>query len=374
MDFLKRCWAEINLDSIEYNFTQYKKLMGGTDIMCVVKASCYGHSDDIIVPFLQDKLGVKYFAVSNILEGEKLRELGITGEILVLGYTPAEYADELVRFDIIQACTEFSHAEALSENCSSGRVRLHAAVDTGMTRIGLHGAVEDICKELEKISSLENISLEGIFSHYAAADGCDSSDDEYTLAQTEKFFAVADGAKALGIELRHTHILNSAGGIYHYNSRSTLARLGIILYGLYPNPQKELSFTPKPVMTLKAVVSQVKYIDAGTEVSYGRTFSADRRIKLATVTAGYADGFPRALSNKGEVIIRGKRCPIAGRVCMDQFMCDVSALEEVCPGDEVILWGEEITADDIAGLTGTIGYEVVCDISNRVPRIAVKSE
>lgn len=371
MNVLRRCWAEISLDSIAYNYTQYKKYIGeDTDIMCVVKASCYGHGDKIIAPFLQNELGVKHFAVSNLLEAERLRNMGITGEILILGYTPEENADDLVKFNIVQACTEYSYARSLSENCTSGKVRLHAAIDTGMTRIGLHGDVSSIADELKEISKLENISLEGIFTHYASADGCDQSDDDYTKMQTEKFFAVSDAAKAAGTELGQVHILNSAGGIYHFDKRSTFARLGIILYGLYPNPQKELPFKPKPVMTLKAVVSQVKYIDSGTAVSYGRTYHAGERVKLATVTAGYADGFPRKLSNVGEVIIRGKRCKIAGRICMDQFMCDVSALDDVCVGDEVTLMNDEITADDIAALTGTIGYEIVCGISHRVPRVS----
>lgn len=372
MDFLRRCWAEIDLNAIKYNLESYRRLLPeGTQVMCVVKASCYGHDDEIIAPFLQNELGVRHFAVSNITEGERLRKLGIEGDILILGYTPPEYADELVKFDIIQACTEYDYACRLSQNAHSGQVRVHVAVDTGMTRIGLHGSAAENCDDIVKISALENISVEGIFTHYSSADGTDGSDEDYTGMQTARFFEVYDELRKTGVNLKHAHILNSAGGAYRTADRSTLARLGIILYGLYPNPSKPLPFEPKPVMTLKAVISQVKEIEAGTAVSYGRTFVSDKKIRLATVTAGYADGYPRSLSNKGEVVIRGVKCRITGRVCMDQFMCDVSEVEGVQVGDEVILMDKTMTADDIAELTGTIGYEVVCGISSRVPRVAV---
>lgn len=373
MNFLRRCWAEIDLDSLRSNLEQYKScIKSPTELMCVVKANCYGHGADIIVPFLENELGINWFAVANLTEALQLRECGIRGEILILGYTPPEQADSLIEKDIIQACTEYGYAQRLSKAAKKGRVRLHAAIDTGMTRIGLHGDTEANVEELENISRLENISLEGIFTHYAVADSDSRDNIEYTAAQTRKILAVYEGLKDRGLRLAQVHFLNSAAGVYHTNNKSTLARLGIILYGLYPDPDLALPFAPKPVMTLKAVVSQVKYIEQGTCVSYGRTFTTKKRMKLATVTAGYADGFPRALSNKGEVIIKGVRCPIVGRICMDQFMCDVSALDDVQPDDEVILFGSEITADDIAKLTGTIGYEIVCGITARVPRIVTK--
>ncbi|MBR1864435.1 MAG: alanine racemase [Ruminococcus sp.] len=373
MELFKRCWAEIDLSAVEYNLKEYKKLLPeGTELMCVVKAACYGHDDSIIVPVLQNRLGVRYFAVSNLLEGRRLRDLGVTGSILILGYTPPENTADLISLDLIQACTEKAYAEELSERAAGlGRkVRLHCAVDTGMTRIGVHGDTEQCAEEIAAVAVLENISLEGIFTHYACADGITEDEDSYTRMQTRRFFEVFDRLKEMGICLEHAHILNSAGGAYGCSERSTLARLGIILYGLYPDPAKPLPFEPKPVMTLKAVVSQVKYVEKGTAVSYGRTYTAPGRVKLATVTAGYADGYPRALSNKGQVIIGGHRCRITGRVCMDQFMCDVTDVPEVKPGNTVILMNDEITADDIAKLTGTIGYEITCGISSRVIRTA----
>ncbi len=369
MNHLKRCWAEIDLSAVEYNLTEYKKLLPeGTELMCVVKAACYGHDDRIIAPFLQNELGVKYFAVSNFDEARRLRDMGIKGEILILGYTPPELAQQIADLDILQACTEYAYAEKLSQN-TADTVRLHIAVDTGMTRIGIRADVSQTCDEIEKIAALPHISAEGIFTHYSSADGTDKSDDDYTRMQTEKFFAVRDMLDKRGLVLKHAHCLNSAGGAYKYSQRSTLARLGIILYGLYPDPAKPLPFVPKPVMTLKAVVSQVKTIEQGTAVSYGRTFVSPRPMRLATITAGYADGYPRALSNVGEVIINGSRCKIAGRVCMDQFMADVTDAGDVRPGDIAELMNKDITADHIAALTGTIGYEVTCLVTSRVSRI-----
>lgn len=374
MDYLKRTWAEIHLDRLEKNLMNYKqRLCSGNELMCVVKAYCYGHSDEAVCPFLENKLNVKWFAVSNEVEALRLRKSGIKGEILILGYTPPEAAPELAENNIIQAVTEYSYALHLSENLKGRTLRCHAAVDTGMTRIGLRGTVSEICGEFEKISSLPGISAEGIFTHYAAADSQTPEDTAYTKAQTDKFFQVYDELCVRGFRPSQAHCLNSAGGIYRKEPRSTLARLGIILYGLMPSTTNPLPFRLFPVMDLKAAVSQVKTVEPGVCVSYGRTYITEKTTVLATITCGYADGYPRALSGKGYVIIHGKRAPITGRVCMDQFMCDVTEIENVRPGDTATLIGtdgnETITADDIADLTGTIGYEIVCQISARVPRV-----
>lgn len=373
MYFLKRTWAEINLDSLKANLNNYKKhLAPATELMCVVKANCYGHCDSAIAPLLENELGVKWFAVSNIIEAEHLRKLGIKGEILILGYTPPEETDALIKYDIIQACTEYDYAVQLN-NATSRPIRIHIALDTGMGRIGLRGTTEDICKEIEKINSLDMLKVEGIFTHLAVADSNDADDDEYTKSQAEKIIAVDDALKEMGIALPHCHFLNSAAGVYHYSERSTLARLGIVLYGLMPNPEKPLPFKPEAVMSVKSCISQVKTVEENTCVSYGRTYKTDKPTKLATICCGYADGYPRRLSNVGEVIIHGQRAKITGRVCMDQFMCDVTHIEDVKAGDVATLIGtdgnETITADDVAQLTGTIGYEIVCGIAPRVPRV-----
>lgn len=376
MDHLKRTWAEIDLDAVAANLNVFKRgLPDQTEVMCVVKAACYGHSDLALCPFLQE-LGVKWFAVSNADEALRLRNMGITGEILILGSTPPEAAAMLAEHNIIQTVTDEVHAVMLDENLKGRKLRCHAAIDTGMTRIGLRGSPEEIAERLKRISALESISLEGIFTHYAVADSADHFDQEYTARQTEKFFSVKEAAEAAGLALSQCHCLNSAGGIYSPDPRSTLARLGIVLYGLYPDKSNPLPFEPEPVMSLKSTISMIKRIEAGESVSYGRTFTAERPMTVATVTCGYADGYPRALSNKGCVLLHGQRAPIIGRVCMDQFMIDISSISDVTPFETVTLIGtdgeETITADDIAQLTGTIGYEIVCGISSRVPRVAIK--
>lgn len=379
MNYLKRTWAEIDIDSLKKNVENYKKYLGSKiELLCVVKANCYGHCDSAIAPVLENELGVNWFAVSNIIEGEHLRKLGIKGEILILGYTPPEEVPDLIKYNIIQACTEYEYAKQLGKNASPDNpVRLHIALDTGMTRIGLRGTPEEMCEETERIISLSGVKTEGIFTHFAVADSCEKSDDEYTRLQSEKIIAVDDLLKKHGIVLPHCHFLNSAGGVYHCNDRSTLARLGIILYGLMPNPSKPLPFKPQPVMSLKSCISQVKTVEKDVSVSYGRTYTTDKPTVLATVCCGYADGYPRRLSNIGEVIIHGQRAKITGRVCMDQFMCDVTDIDNVKAGDVATLIGtdenETITADDIADLTETIGYEIVCGIAPRVPRVIIEN-
>lgn len=376
MEYLKRTWAEIDLDAVAENLKSYKsRLPQGVELMCVVKAACYGHSDLAVCPMLQE-MGVKWFAVSNAEEALRLRDIGITGDVLILGSTPPEAAAALAEQDIIQAVTDEAHAIALDEALGGKKLRCHAAVDTGMTRIGLRGTPQEIAERLKRISALKGIALEGIFTHYAVADSTDPSDRQYTARQTERFFAVRDAAEAAGISLKECHCLNSAGGLCAPDPRSTLARLGIVLYGLYPDRGLPLPFEPEPAMALKSTVSMIKRIEAGESVSYGRTFTADRPMTVATVTCGYADGYPRALSNKGYVLVRGRRAPIIGRVCMDQFMIDISAVPGVEPFETVTLMGrdgdEVLTADDLAAMTGTIGYEIVCGITSRVPRVAFR--
>ncbi len=376
MKLYRRTWAEIDLDRLGKNYEIYRSAVGEkSEIMCVVKASCYGHSDRAAAPYLHDKLGVRLFAVSNLDEAVRLRKMGVTGDILILGYTAPDEAAELEDFDIIQTITDLDFARELSDNARSS-ARCHIAIDTGMTRIGLRGNAQNISDEICKIAALPKIKLEGAFTHYAAADSFDEADIAFTNAQTRLFFEAAELAEKKGVKLDKLHCLNSAGGLCHYDPRSSYARLGIILYGLKPDRAMTLPDGIKPVMSLRSAVSQVKEIEAGASVSYGRTFISDRPMRLATVACGYADGYPRALSNIGEVLIHGKRCKIVGRVCMDQFMCDVTGID-VKAGDIATLIGEDgneaVTADDIAALTGTIGYEIVCSISERVPRAAVEN-
>ena len=373
--YRKRAWAEISLNSLEENINIIRKnLLPQSEVMAVIKADAYGHGEGEICHKLE-QIGIKYFAVSNLDEAVSVREHCDNGEILILGYTPPEYAEELENYNIIQGVVSLKHAADLSEN-ARGKIRCHIKVDTGMGRIGLkHYNISDCVDEIEKIINFQKLSVEGVYTHLAVADSDNEGDITYTNAQIDYIINVYNELKNRGINLSHVHYLNSAGVCYHNSGRSTLARIGIIMYGLHPNYEMELPYELKPVLALKAIISQVKVINEGDFVSYGRTFCAKSSIKVATVTVGYADGYSRLLSSKGEALVQGQRCKIVGRVCMDQIVLDVSNLADVHAGEIVTLIGRDgeeiITADELASLYGTIGYEVVCGISKRVPRIYI---
>ncbi|MEG0615236.1 MAG: alanine racemase [Oscillospiraceae bacterium] len=373
--YLKRAFAEIHLDRARRNVAKIKTLVDNDDgIMAVVKANAYGH-DDITMAKFFESVGIKYFAVSNIHEAERLRNAGISAEILILGYVSPEYADELCENNIIATIVSKEHAVAMSD-AAKQPLRCHIAIDTGMGRIGLrHKTAEEFADEVKEISLLKNISAEGIFTHLSVADSEDDDDVSFTESQRDELLAVNDCLKNIGVNLQHVHFLNSAGGTYYGDNRSTLARFGIMLYGLHPNIDLILPIKLEPVMDLKAEIACVKTVERGTFVSYGRTFKADKKMKIATITIGYADGYSRLLSGKTEVLIDGKPAKVIGKICMDQLMADVSEIENVKVGDIATLIGrdaeEEITADDLAKKYGTIGYEVVCGISKRIPRVVI---
>ncbi|MCQ2465423.1 MAG: alanine racemase [Oscillospiraceae bacterium] len=368
----KRAWAGINLSGLEKNINTIKNsLSGTTEIMAVVKADAYGHGETEVVNKLCS-MGIKYFAVSSLDEAINVRNITSDGEILILGYTPPEYADELIKYNIIQCIVSEEHAAELSRNAVSP-VRCHIKLDTGMGRIGLKFRTVSECADCaQRITELENISAEGLFTHFAVADCDDDENIRYTENQADFIKSVYNELAGRGIKLRHVHFLNSAGAGYHFDEASTLARIGITMYGLYPNYPLPLPYEICPVMEFKAVISYVKTVESGDCISYGRTYTADGERKIATITVGYADGYSRLLSSRGQVLYKGKRCSIVGRVCMDQTMIDVTGTD-AAPGDTVTLIGrdgdDEITADELASWYGTIGYEVVCGISKRVPRI-----
>lgn len=379
--FLKRAYAEIHLDRARRNMDKIKSLLkDGSELAVVVKANAYGHDDESMALCFQEA-GVRWFAVSNIHEAQRLRRCGIQGEILILGYTAPEYAGELSKDRLISTVVSMEHAEALSQEAvqRNVQVRCHGAVDSGMGRIGVPASPPEQCaQELTRISRLPGMKLEGIFTHFACADSGSPEDQEYTRAQRDSFLRACELLKQNGVELEHCHFCNSAGGTYYADGRSTLARFGVMLYGLCPNPELELPFPLEQVMELKAEVSQVKWVEKGAYLSYGRTYQAQEPRRIATVTIGYADGYSRLLSSKGEILLHGKRAPVVGRVCMDQLLADVTGIPEAKAGDIATLIGqdglERITADDLAARYGTIGYEVVCGISKRIPRIIMDGD
>lgn len=371
---LHRAWADISLSALKNNIGVIKKLNSpNTEIMAVVKADAYGHGYERVVNCLEKECGIKYFAVSNIDEAIEVRSCCPGAEILILGYTPPEYAEDLLRHNIIQGVVSSDYAKKLCSGIS-GRLRCHIKIDTGMGRIGLRRETPEECAgEIAEICTLEKLSVEGIYTHFAVADSDDPDNIAYTDRQEAFITDTYDCLTEMGIRLPHVHFMNSAAVCYRNSFRSTLARAGIIIYGLHPDISLEIPQELRPVMSLKAVISHVKTVEAGTCVSYGRTFRAPGEMRIATVTIGYADGYSRLLSSKGEILVHGRRCKIVGRVCMDQLMINVTDIPETRPGDIATLIGsdgdETITADELASIYGTIGYEVVCGISKRVPRI-----
>ncbi len=371
-DFYNSVRAEIDLDAAENNLNELKKILGNIKPACVVKADGYGHGDTEIMELYQS-MGVDFFCVSNIDEALRLRNSGCRGDILILSWSAPEHSHILSGNDIIGSVVSLEHAVKISK-AASAPVRVHIKLDTGMSRVGISAKDPEKCgAEIAEIASLPNIRAEGVFTHLAAADSLEKSDIEFTEMQKSRFFAAAEAAEKCGVKFIHKHCLNSAGAIFHRDERSTLARLGIVLYGLKPDRSLEMPIKLSPVMELKSVISQIKTIHKGDSVSYGRTFTADKDRVIATIPCGYADGYPRMLSGRNEILINGQRAKGVGRVCMDQMMADITDLKGISEGDEVTLIGksgnEFITADDLAAIYGTIGYEVVCGISRRVPRI-----
>ncbi len=368
-----RAWAEIDLHALEHNVRAVQKILPpSTRFMAVVKANAYGHGDEAICRKLWE-LGVRWFAVSNLEEAIAVRSYCPYGEIFILGYTPPEFAPELSRNNIIQGVLSLEYAREL-QHFAHQPVRCHIKLDTGMGRIGFRGdSIQAYMEQILPLFELEKLSVEGIYTHFAVADCPDAENTAYTKQQEERILQVYDALAESGHRLQHLHFMNSAASVTRPNPRATLARIGIIMYGLEPNYPFHVPLQLEPVMSLRSVVSHVKEVGAGDCISYGRTYTAAQPRTIATVTIGYADGYARLLSNKGYALVHGCVCPIVGRVCMDQLMLDVSELSDVVrPGDVVTMFGKDqdavITADELADLYGTIGYEIVCGISKRVPR------
>lgn len=366
IDFLKRTWAEISLDALDSNIAQIKKLIGGKEIMAVVKANAYGHDDKTVCTELS-RLGVNYFAVSNIWEAEDLRDILPNANIVVFGYTEEPYIDSIIKHDIIHTVGSVEYAKRLSDYAlaKNAKIRVHIKVNTGMTRIGI-----DTEEEMDKILAMEGLKCEGAYTHFAVADSLDESDIEYTDRQESKLLSIAKNKGLL------IHSQNSGGILYHSDYEGDIVRAGVIMYGYMPNTACKVPMKLTPVMSVRSTVCQLKRVPAGTDVSYGRTYTADSEKLLAVIPVGYADGYSRQLSNNGFVGIRGKLAPICGRVCMDQIIVDVTDIEGVTVGDIAEIYSDkfpETTIDNIADKLGTIGYELVCNVGHRVPRVAVRN-
>lgn len=381
LDFLRRTWAQINLDALDNNITQIKSVIDPSAKLCaIVKADCYGHGYEYTAQQMQES-GADWFAVSNLAEALQMRKAGIDRPVLILGYTPPDKVRELVYNDISQAVYSLSYARALSENAAlyGVTVNAHIKVDTGMSRIGFlyHDSVEDypVIDEIEKVCSLPGINPEGIFTHFSSADCADG--ELFTRLQYDLFLSACDRLAARGIYFEIRHCSNSAGILSYREMNFDMVRAGIILYGLYPSSAVERPVKLLPVMELKTVISMLKTVPAGTPVSYGRTFTAEHEMRIATVPIGYADGYPRRLSNKMSMLVNGHRAPVIGNVCMDQTMLDVTGIDNVFEGKQITVFGKDggayISVDELAEKAGLINYEVLCSLSRRVPRVYIKN-
>ncbi len=367
-NILKRSWVEVSISTLLRNIHIYSgSIQNKSSIMAVVKADAYGHGAVNIGREIQ-KLGINNYAVSNVLEAVELREAGIEGQILILGYTPRENLDMVINYDITQALLS---VEYTNDVIATGKnIKCQYAIDTGMNRIGLNADDIVVTEKAVRLAA-EKLNLTGIFTHLCVADN--PSENKFTKLQQKKFEAVVESVADL--QLPYIHSLNSAGGLWYHDGYSNLNRLGIVMYGLKPD---YLNFLPEgiePVMEWKSIITMIKEVYHGETIGYGRSYEVQKKMRLATISTGYADGYNRGLSNKGYVLLYGKKAPIVGRICMDQFMVDVTDIPEAKMYDEVVLIGksgdEVFTADDMAQMLGTIGYEIVCGISKRVPRLYI---
>jgi alanine racemase len=381
MNMVKRTWAEISLNAIEHNYNVIRnKVADDTKVCCVIKADGYGHGA-VELSQVYEKLGADFFAVSNIDEGIEIRKSGSKLPIVILGYTPVSEAKNLAAYNISQAVFSLEYAKELSEKCVEEDCicKMHIKVDSGMSRIGFmcqefprdEYSIEEICEAC----CLPNLEVEGLFTHFCVSDE-DAEGREFTNKQYENFIHVRDSLKKRGVDISVVHCSNS-GAIEDYpETCCDMVRSGIILYGLAPSSKLADRLDLVPAMTLKTVVAFVKEVQKGATISYGRTFTADRKMKIATVPIGYADGFIRQNAKDGYMMVNGKKAKIVGRICMDQTMLDVTDIEDVKTGDEVVVFGTgengEPTADSLAENTGTINYETVCLVGKRVPRIYIK--
>ncbi|MGC1455866.1 MAG: alanine racemase [Nitrospirota bacterium] len=361
--------AVIDLDALEHNFREVVRCAEGQQVLAVVKARAYGHGAVEVSRRLQ-KLGADMFGVALVEEGRELRDAGILAPILVMGATFPEQAEAIVSLKLTPAIFSLSVAQALSEAAYKRRttIDVHVKIDTGMGRIGI--APEDAPGFIAGLRKLGSLTVQGLMTHFADAD---LRDKQFASRQMDRFEALLNALEEKKINVPVRHAANSAAVLDFHRAFFTMVRPGLMLYGYNPLEEGAIGADLRRVLSLVTRIAFLKKVPAGVPVSYGRTFTTKRESIIATLPIGYADGYSRGLSNKGAALVRGIRVPVVGRVCMDMCMIDVTDVPGASEGDEVVLIGsqgnERITADDIAAMTGTIAYEVLCGISSRVPRI-----
>ena len=373
MNSYSRTYVTVDLDAIAYNFESMRKnIREGTQMIAVIKADAYGHGAVTVGRFLETFPYIWGFATATAEEALELRDAGIQKPILVLGYVFEDHYEELIDREVRMPVFDLETAEKIADYAEQlhKKAKIHIALDTGMNRIGFKDTQKSaavICK----ISQMESLQIEGMFTHFARAD---ETDKIYADRQFRRYMDFHRQLQDWGVSIPVCHCSNSAGIIDMPYANLDVVRAGITIYGIYPSNEVQKEKVPlKPVMSWKSGVAFVKEVEAGEQISYGGTFVTPKKMKIATIPTGYADGYPRMLSGKASVLIHGKRAQILGRVCMDQFMADVTDIPDVSRGDEVTLLGrdqeEEITVEELSDLCGRFPYEFVCCVSKRVPRV-----
>lgn len=367
-------FAEVDLAALRANYALIRgRVPARTKLLAVVKADAYGHGFLEVSKELE-RQGVDAFGVAFLAEAIQLRKSGIDKPVLLLGGMYPGQERKCIGFSI--SCAVFSLDQVRLLNQAAGRLfrkaSIHIKIDTGMGRLGVPYA--ELPAFLESLEAYPHISVDGLFSHFSSADEADSNGTEFTDRQVERFEAAVAQVHAAGHTPPYIHIANSAGALWQRCPACTMVRPGIVLYGALPSADFAGQITLQPVLRLRSAIAMLKWIEPGDTVSYGRWFTAKRRTRIASVPVGYADGYPRSLTNRGEVLIRGRRVPVVGTVCMDWLMVDVTDLPDVKVGDDVTLWGRDrsgqtLYAEEVAERAGTIPYELLCGVSKRVPRV-----
>ena len=376
MKLLKRTWADVDLDALAHNYHTIKAhIPEGTKYLGVMKADAYGHGAVPLSHALVE-LGANYLAVSNLEEAVQIRRGGIRAPILILGYTPPMYAENMVYLDMTQEIHSLEYARQLNDalNGTNFILNVHLKLDTGMTRIGFTAYDdEQALEDMVEAAHLPHLQVEGAFMHFCVADSLDPADRAFTRLQYARFERALDYLEVHGIRPELRHCCNSGGTMLYPEYAMDMVRPGILTYGVLPAPELTGVLDLKPLLSLRTTVSQIREIPANTDISYGRTYTTPSDRRIAVLSIGYADGLQRSLSGRAQFLLRGKTVTVVGRICMDMCMVDITDVPDARVGDEVLLIGPERPCDLLAEQLGTISYEVLCGINKRIPRIYLQN-
>lgn len=382
MKTLKRTWADVSLDNLEHNYRAIRAhLPKSTRFLGVMKADAYGHGAVPVSRALAE-LGADYLAVSNLEEAVQLRRGEVRLPILILGYTPAEFASNMIFLDITQEVHSLQYAQELDAALAGTNyiLNVHLKLDTGMTRIGFFAYDDDqTLDELRQVAQLRHLHIEGVFTHFCVADSTAPEDAAFTRVQYARFVKLLDELAAYGIRPELRHCCNSGATILYPEFALDMVRPGIITYGNAPSAALEGALDLRPMMSLYTMVAQVRTVPAGTDISYGRLYRTERTSRIAVLPIGYADGLSRMLTGKASFYLHGRQVPVVGRICMDMCMVDVTDLPKTAPGDVVTIFGYApdgnlLPCERLASAQGTISYELLCQISKRIPRLCRRGE